>query len=318
MGFLDAILGRTAPGKYAAALNALTACHMYSMFTSKELAIINDKLATILVGGGISISQLPQTLQRMTEAQFFCFVSQAFMSIGIPPVFPKEFPRSNWNILSNPFVALSGAEDELLLAKRVLLKNYGVSVEVSNTKQAEIPDSDPGSKAVIYTDEDDMFNSETLKMHYTNFKEYMFDFISDWLPDSETTGAVNIKNNELDIFIAAIPMIQFACIWKKQDSDTGVQDRFDAYSKWIAYEIIRYENYTEREMDIFIKNAIVPRVLEYEPLYINYMNTTNSDGLICAFGKNVFDTYEWYLIHHKTQEALDVKHKQFMQLYSAL
>jgi len=129
MGFFNSLYGRTGPGKLAAAKNALVAKYMYHAFTDEERTIINDKIAELLVAGGIPLSTLKEFLARIEQPEFYSVAALAFAALGIQPAMKELFPRGRWNLIDNPLVAMVGAESEIVMAKNEILRRYGIQID---------------------------------------------------------------------------------------------------------------------------------------------------------------------------------------------
>lgn len=283
---------------------------MYSIFDGRELEIINDKLSTLLVGGGIPLSQLDQTITNMRESEFYCFVSQAFMAIGIPPVFPKEFPRGKWNFMSNPFVALTGAEEELLFAKRVLNNNYGVNVEISTTirmmsVQNQLKKDEQETIELI-------FSYTNLIMYSLNFYRLSSSGLFDIIEDVVVSDGYEANYYELFYFIYSIPIIQFALVWQKTKMDNSeIRDNINAYVNRAANTIkdMYYVNLSEADKDVFKS-----RLLQYEQPYISISAGFSDSELLFIASYNIFKSHETTEFIKKLWQKMDEKHSEFLRL----
>ncbi|GFE56412.1 hypothetical protein [Geobacter sp. AOG1] len=131
MGFLNALFGRTGPGKLAAAKNALAAKHMFLSLSEEEQRIICAKTAELLVAGGIPLSQLQSYAETMPEGAYYGMVAMAFSCYGMDPSMSNLFPGGRWNSVDNPLVALTGASDEIVLAINEIKRKYGVTITIS-------------------------------------------------------------------------------------------------------------------------------------------------------------------------------------------
>lgn len=131
MGIMNALFGRTGPGKLAAAKNALVAKHMYLSLGEEERRAIGDKVSELLVAGGIPLSGLLPFLTSMSEDAFYGMIAMAFSCFGMNPTMPNLFPRGEWNRVDNPLVALAGAQDEIVMARGEIKRKYNISIDMT-------------------------------------------------------------------------------------------------------------------------------------------------------------------------------------------
>lgn len=130
MGFFSSLMSRTGTGKMMAAQNALVAKFMFQELTNNDKEIVATRVEEMLMSGGIPSSGLYAYSPDQNEGAFFGMVAQVFISLNMPPQLKGIMFRDNWNVINNPLVALTGAEDELRMVENTILKKHAVFAHI--------------------------------------------------------------------------------------------------------------------------------------------------------------------------------------------
>lgn len=108
--------------KYAAAKNALLAKVTFERMAPGPQQKVRQQAVDILLRGGIQ--DAAKYLDQMPPAERSCFFALAMNELGIQPVLPGE----QWQLIPNPFIALTNAEKETEVAKRQLKEQHGLDI----------------------------------------------------------------------------------------------------------------------------------------------------------------------------------------------
>jgi hypothetical protein len=112
--------------KHDAAMNALVAKATYQQLpVNMQTQVINNTMIILQRDGGYSSEKADERLNEMDEKTKFSFLALSMLELGMEPI-SKKWHRQ---IVSNPFVALIGAEREINMAQLGLNKE-GIEVEL--------------------------------------------------------------------------------------------------------------------------------------------------------------------------------------------
>jgi hypothetical protein len=110
--------------KHSAAMNALVAKATYNQLPENlQTQVINNTLFILQRDGGFSSDGVQEYLNKMDEKTKYSFYALSMIELDIEPISKKW----QWQIVSNPFVALIGAEREIMMAQ-LGLKREGIEV----------------------------------------------------------------------------------------------------------------------------------------------------------------------------------------------
>jgi len=113
--------------KHSAAMNALVAKATYKQLPiTLQTQVVNNTLFILQQNGRYSSDRVLEHLNQMDEKTKYGFFALSMLELGIEPISQKW----QWQIVSNPFVALIGAEREIMMA-RLGLKREGIEVNFS-------------------------------------------------------------------------------------------------------------------------------------------------------------------------------------------
>ena len=110
--------------KYKAALNALLAKYTFETLDPETQRRVVDKMKSILSAGGIR--NVKDRALRLDDREKYGFYALAMAELDIPPALNAY----DWQLVKNPFVALSNADTPIKAAKRQLSKSDGVEVDI--------------------------------------------------------------------------------------------------------------------------------------------------------------------------------------------
>lgn len=129
MGFISGLLSRTGPGKMMAAQNALVAKYTFLTLTdlAKESVII--KVRELLISGGMPNAESFMT--SMEEDRFYGMAAIAMFNLGIKPGLPNILFHDQWNSISNPLVALSGAQREIDMVTLEIKRKHNIDINIT-------------------------------------------------------------------------------------------------------------------------------------------------------------------------------------------
>lgn len=123
-------------GKYIAARNALVAKHTYEVLGEDQQQRVDEQIIDMLIAYGIRASRAPRYKALLRETQYYGMAALAMALLGIPPALPGILFRERWEHVQNPLTALTGAETEIqMAAKEILRKNSAVVTLSDEDKQ---------------------------------------------------------------------------------------------------------------------------------------------------------------------------------------
>lgn len=129
MGFLSNLLGMTGPGRFGAALNALTAKYMFDNCDEEAQDDIHGKIIELYMSGtGTPFEIAMPAVNGLRPTAYYGICAVVFMYLQIPPYFSKCFAAGRWNQIDNPLVALSETDNELQMARIDIFKRYQIDV----------------------------------------------------------------------------------------------------------------------------------------------------------------------------------------------
>jgi len=128
MGLLSNLFSRTGLGKYTAAKNALIAKYTFSLLDKPTQEEIRSRVRIFLQQGGIPADDT--YVAGMTEDCFYGMTAQVMIGLNIRPALTGLLFRDNWERIDNPLVALSGAENEIHIARDEIVKKHSILVTI--------------------------------------------------------------------------------------------------------------------------------------------------------------------------------------------
>jgi len=132
MGIFSALFGRTGPGKYMAAKNALVSKYTFSTLDPPTQEKIDEDVLRQLIRGGIPAAQAAEFKTRLRETQYFGLAAFAMAELEIAPKLSGILFKNWWEHVSNPLVALTGAEKEIEMASAEIQRKHQVTMTISD------------------------------------------------------------------------------------------------------------------------------------------------------------------------------------------
>jgi hypothetical protein len=117
--------------KHSAAMNALVAkATFHQLPNNVQAQVIDNAMLVLQQGSGCSHEKAEEWLNRMEEKSKYSFYALSMMELGIEPLSKKW----QWQVVPNPFVALIGAEREILMAQ-LGLQREGIEVKFADLEK---------------------------------------------------------------------------------------------------------------------------------------------------------------------------------------
>jgi hypothetical protein len=109
-------------------MNALVAKATYQQLSANlQKLVFNNTVVILERDAGYSSERAKEHLNQMDEQTKYSFFALAMLELDIKPISHKW----QWQIVSNPYVALIGAEREIKMA-RLGLQREGIEVNFTN------------------------------------------------------------------------------------------------------------------------------------------------------------------------------------------
>jgi hypothetical protein len=130
MGLVSYLVGKTAPGRYVAAKNALVAKYMLGSFGEDEKQKIDAKILDLLIKRRIPAAEAQRFKAGLKETQYYGMAAAAMAALKIKPVFTNVLYQDWWENVHNPLVALTNAEKEIELACNEIRRKHQIVLTI--------------------------------------------------------------------------------------------------------------------------------------------------------------------------------------------
>lgn len=134
MGLVSYLIGKTAPGRYVAAKNALVAKYTFESLAEDEKQKVDAQILDLLIKRRIPVSEASRLKSELKETQYYGMAAAAMAALKIKPSLTNILFRDWWEKVHNPLAALTkNAEKEIDLACNEIRRKHGVALTISNT-----------------------------------------------------------------------------------------------------------------------------------------------------------------------------------------
>jgi hypothetical protein len=135
MGLVSYFVGKTAPGRYVAAKNALVAKYMFESLGEDEKQKVDTKILELLIKRRIPASEAPRVKAGLKETQYYGMAAAAMAALKIKPGLTNVLYRDWWENVHNPLAALTNAEKEIELACNEIRRKHQIVVTVRDANR---------------------------------------------------------------------------------------------------------------------------------------------------------------------------------------
>lgn len=135
MGLVSYLVGKTAPGRYVAAKNALVAKYTLTSLGEDEKQKVDAQILDLLIKRRIPVSEVSRLKSELKETQYYGMAAASMAVLKIKPGLTNILYRDWWENVNNPLVALTKAEKEIELACNEIRRKHQIVLAISDVRR---------------------------------------------------------------------------------------------------------------------------------------------------------------------------------------
>jgi hypothetical protein len=135
MGLVSYLVGKTAPGRYVAAKNALVAKYTLESLGEDEKQRVDAQILDLLTKRRIPVSEASRLKSGLKETQYCGMAAVAMAALKIKPGLINILYLDWWENVHNPLVALTNAEKEIDLACNEIQRKHKIALTIKDAKR---------------------------------------------------------------------------------------------------------------------------------------------------------------------------------------